>query len=232
MRRFVAFALTAALMLSTFALAVVGQGYPEWDGVSEPDDAFCASFDGTNIALNFDPARDYSNVTSGFIQACFFAYDKTEEHYLELYLLLPEGVKSGDVFTSADGSGSSVSLFETAMADEDYYCADERGSDASRFEMKIGSAEVSTEGILVSGSLSASLVQYDEDDRPLRNSVNIEGAHFNFTLPQNGEPFSPTPTPETDGDAEQSPFALPTFPSQPRQGDRPSFTLPPDYAVI
>lgn len=232
MRRFSAFALTAVLLLGSFALAVVGQGYPEWDGASEPDEAFCASFDGTNITLSFDPSRDYSNAANGLIQACFFAYDRAEEHYLELYLLLPEGAKAGDVFASADGSGSSVSLFETAVANEDFYCADEHGSDASRFQMKIDSAEVSAEGIRVCGSLNASLVQYDDNDRPLRSSVNIENAHFNFTLPQSENPFSPTPTPEANGDSEQSPFAPPTLPSQPKPGERPSFTLPPDYAVI
>lgn len=232
MKRFAALTLIVALLLSTFALAVAGQGYPEWDGASEPDNALCASFDGTNIVLDFDPAQDFSNVADGLIQACFFAYDATEEHYLELYLLFPDSVQAGDAFTSADGSGSSVALYETAIAVEDFYCADERGSDGSYFELKIDSAEVSDSGITMRGSLSATLVQYDENDRPLRGGANIEGARFNFTLPLSGDPFAPAPTPEAGDSKEQSPFALPTLPSLPKPGDRPAFTLPPDYAEI
>lgn len=233
MKRNAALLIALAMLLSAFALAVEGQGYPAWDGAAIPDDSLCASIGGEDITLRFDPSQDYSNVAEGSIQACFYAYDATGQHYLELYLLLPEGASSGDRFANSDGSGALIDLSEVSMSSETYFCADDIGSDGSSFELSIESAERSATSIAMQGSFRALLRGYDEQDRALPDSIAIEDAHFSFTLPLSGVAPRSTPAPLPDDELVPAPEATdpPTLPDEPQATfptlpDEPQATFP------
>lgn len=287
MKKFAALCIVTAILFSGLALAFEGQGYPEWDGASVPDDSLCAVIDGVGLRLEFDPTPDYSNVEDGSLQACFYAYDASREHYMEVYLLLTEDALSGDSFHSGDGRGVSIALFETALDSETFFYADDAGADATSYTLNVESAQRDARSISMRGSFSAVLRGYDPQDRPLRAQATLEDAHFSFTLPLSGEIFRSTPQPSDEiepqvtfpalpGNPEEtfpalpqpdepeqtfpalpqpnepeetfpanpqpgapeetfpapSEAPLPTVPAQPQVGDKPAFTLPPDYAEI
>ncbi len=248
MKKLAALLTVLALLLGAPALAFEGTGYPAWDGASDPDNGLCAAFDGERIALSFDPSADYSNVQDGTIQACFFAYDATEEHYLELYLLLPQDVAGGDVLQSGDGTICSISLYETALNGETLYYADEIGGDGTSYELVVESVENTGAAIAMNGRLTAQLCRY-VGDQPASDMLRVEEARFRFTLPLSAGNFVPAPSQAPDAapaQPENSPApVVPTLPessaapavpappenSAPARG-APAFTLPPDYAVI
>ncbi len=262
MKRLVALALALAMLLSATALAFNGSGYPQWDGSSIPDDSLCVAFGQDRLTLRFDPATDYSNVEDGVIQACFFAYDAAETHYLEFYLLMPQLVMPGDVLRSGGEMKCSICLYETAVGDEDFYYAgdvDDRMSGDTSYELTIDSVEGSGTYLRVSGSAKALLCRY-ERNQPTQDTLSVDEAYFDFTMPLSAataEPGSATPTPPpgqetpaptfpTQPDDSQAPGTTfpalpaqtlpPTFPGLPETqrpaSGGPSFTLPPDYAVI
>ena len=110
----IAVILMVIMLLQAFcALAFNGTGYPAWDGVSAPQESFCGNFGPDALALEFDPDPVYSNIADGVLTACFFAFDAAEQNYLELFLVLPENISAGGVYSSADpGDISSLSLYE------------------------------------------------------------------------------------------------------------------------
>ena len=220
MKRFAALLTAFLFLLGASALAFTGQGYPAWDGAAISDDSLSGAFGDERISLAFDPSDDYSNVMDGLIQACFFAYDESEENYLELYLLLPEDVQPGDVLKSGESLDSSIYLYEIGPDSETLYFAGDIYSayDGSRFELTIESAENTGSTLSVSGQLTAHLCRY-ANDTPTREFLNISRAYFHFTLPVNANPFAPAPSQQPSEDSPNLPGA-------------PAFTLPPNYVTI
>jgi len=224
--------LLALLMLCMPALALTGQGYPQFDGALT-ENSLGGTLDGASLALAFDPSDDYSYLRDGYIQACFFAFDEAEEYYLELYMLLPEGVQSGDVLdpesSNAVGADScSLTLFEVDEnnAQEVWFSGQLLGEtypEISSFEITVDSVEYGRDSLAVSGSLSADLC-YLEGELPGTELLPLD-ADFHFVLPLTaGEAM---PAPETQPSESQSPEAKPQ-PVQPT----PAFTLPPDYITL
>ena len=236
MKRFAALLTAFLFLLSASALALDGTDYPAWDGATLPYNGFCGSFSGENLSLTFDPSSDYSNVMDGIVQVCFFAYDTRDTNFLELYLLIPEDVKSGDVLQSGDGSDCSVYFYETTESGESFYYAGDLGnryaSDGSSFVLTIDVAEAAGSTLYMSGSLTAQMACYDREEALPNETLTISEAYFNFTLPIGGSPFVPAPT--------QGPSA--TFPSLPDSSTAPetqhsgsaapAFTLPPNYVSL
>ena len=222
MKRFAVLLTAAIFLLSASALAFNGVGYPAWDGETMPQNSLCGAFDSDRIALDFDPSQDYSNVMSGVVQACFFAYDANDTNFLELYLLIPQNANSGDVLRSGDGEDCSVYLYETAADSETLYFAGDLGGvpDGSSFELVIESAETTDTAIRMSGSLTARLCRYDRSE-PQRDFLTLSEAHFSFSLPLDGNPFAPAPAPTEE--PEDSFSDLP---------GSAKFTLPPKYVDI
>ena len=185
-------------------------------------------------------------------QICFFAFDKAEQNYLEMYLLLPENAAAGDVFSPAGSSLSSISLYEVSKeGDELYFSGQVSGfayPSGSSFELRIESAQRSDTTLSMSGTLDGTLVKFKEN-QPTEETLVLSGAKFDFTLSVSGnhapqasaEPKAPAqPLPSTEPKQSAVPqLPAPTMPSeaapkavQPTMDPHPAFTLPPDYAIL
>lgn len=210
------------------ALAFSGTDYPVWDGESTPVNGFSAVIGTQPISLNFDPTPGYSAWSDGMLQACFFAYDETERHYLELYLLLPDAVASGARYADSDESPCSLTLYEVGQDSETLYYAGSASGEAfpegSALQISIDS--VTSEGGYrqICGHLEARLGGI-ASDAPTGDMLDLTGALFCFSMPEETCPSTPSPT---------SPPAASTAPALPQapSGAKPAFTLPPDYRVI
>ena len=225
MKKFTALLTVFILLLTASALAFEGADYPAWDGATTPDNGFGGAFGDDRIALTFDPSDEYSFAEDGVVQACFFAYDADESNYLELYLMLPQDVQSGDVLHSGEGLDCALYLFEigvTSGNDTEYFAGDpDSVSDGSSFEMRIESVQTSGTTISISGTLTAQMTRY-ENNLPQRDSLTIGDAHFSFSLSLTGgayeNPFAPAPTQHPDDHSD-----LPSTPAP---------ELPPKYVSI
>ena len=239
-------ALVLILCMSAFALS--GADYPLWDGTSAPKNSLYGSIGGQNLILELDTTAEYSNVNDGLAQVCFFVFDKAEQNYLEMYLLLPENATAGDVFSPTGGGMSSISLYEVNKdSDELYFSGQVSGfayPSGSSFELRIDSAQRSESALSMSGTLDGMLVKF-KDNQPTEETLALSGVKFDFTLPlsasrapqasaQPKAPAQPLPS------AEPKQSAAPQLPApteapkavQPTMDPRPAFTLPPDYAVL
>ena len=242
MKRFTTLLIVLALLLSASALAFRGEGYPGWDGAVTPSSGLCGTFDGEGITLSFDPSGEFSNLADGLVQACFFAYDASNENYLELYLLIPADLQPGDVLASGDGQDCSIYLYETVAGSETFYYAGNLGDSfaaASSFEIDIDQAESVGAAIHMRGRLQAQMIRYDGADSNEAARLRIDGALFDFSLPLSENTFSPSPSQEADPDAPSPTIPIlpnTTFPAIPEkpgaQSGAPAFTLPPDYISI
>lgn len=234
------------LLLNCCALALTGSGYPAWDGAALPANGLNARLDEQLLSLEFDPAGEYSYMADGLLTACFFAFDSSQQNYLEMYLALPENLSPGDVFSSADRRGdSSISLYEVSRNDESLYFAGQLAGMAypggSDYEITIESA-VQENGILrISGRLHASLVRID-GGFITDQSLTLKDGAFQFEMPLQGkklpqQSFAPSATAEPFTTPAPSQLPLPEntiLPAKPSytMDPHPAFTLPPDYRVI
>lgn len=220
--------LLAMVLLCAHALAFSGAEYPAWDGAELPDNSIGLSFGGEKLLLEFDPSADYSKVENGEIQACFFAYNKAETHYLEMYIVLPQDIAAGDVIsgknTGAGAKFGAVSLYEVSKTGEDSWFAstDEKGAypEKSSLEIVIEKAIITGESIMVSGSLSAGMCRY-MGSLPTDEMLQLSDARFQFALPLKGNAVPQLP----GASAEPAPSA-------PAVKQFPAFTLPPDYVEL
>ena len=248
MKRIVAIFTALAIFFCAGAFAFSGTDYPTWDGTSTPENSLYGSINGNKLLLDFDASSDYSNIADGFIQACFFAFDAGEQNYLEMYLMLPENARSGDVFSSASAGMTSISLYEVSMNSETLYFAGQAAGfaypEGSSFELKINSLQKDSGSITISGSLSGALCRFDGAS-PTRETLSLSDVSFHFTLPTGGTAAAPqpsvqpqfTPLPEASKPPFQTrpPQDAPTAaPANPKatMDPHPAFTLPPDYAVV
>lgn len=221
MRKILVCLITLALLCG-HALAFEGVGYPAWDGASQRTNAACGSFDGQSMQLEFDPAPEYSLVDDGVAQLCFFAHDGDRSHYLELYLMLPANVQAGDMLTQETllAEGCSITLYEVLPNGEDcYYAAQFMGMpypDGSSFELRIDSAETTSDKLSMRGSLSAVLCRL-MGDFPTGERIRLENVAFDCSLPLAG-----SASPFGSGAEDANPFGAAPDPV-------PGFTLPPDY---
>lgn len=220
MKKILAVLLCLSLLLG-HALAFEGKNYPKYDASQAAAEAIGGSFAGESLRLDFDPSPECSNVADGLVQACFFAFDESEEFYLELYLMLPETIAAGETITESDmaGSGASITLYEVAPTYETlWYTGQMLGMaypEGTNFKIHISAAEKKEGSLYVSGTLDAQLARF-ENDFPTQESIALSGLEFSFTLPLNGAVLPDGEAPSSGG----SPAII------------PAFTLPPDYAVI
>lgn len=238
------------MLLSSCALGFTGSGYPAWDGASAPDDSFCGMFGADALTLAFDPDPTYSSIADGLLTACFFAFDGAEQNYLEMYLVLPEDVSAGSVYTSRDaGDASSISLYEVSKGGEVLYFAGQPMGAAypggTDYEIRIEEVAQAGANLNVRGSLSATLRKI-EDSYITDAFLKLENASFQFTLALQDAPGSQaTMPPQATTPPQSSAPVLPenTQAPAPKQlpatkapaytmDPHPAFTLPPDYRVI
>lgn len=248
MKKLAAILTALALMLCASAFALTGADYPVWDGASAPANSLYGSIGGESILLSLDDTAEYSNVADGMAQVCFFAFDQQEQNYLEMYLLLPETAAAGDVFSSASGGMSSISLYEVSKdGDELYFSGQVSGfayPSGSSFELRIESAQRSASALSMRGSLEGTLVKFS-GDTPTEETLSLSGVKFDFTLPLNESPAprasaAPEASALPESPAQPKPSAAPQLPvpttapkaPQATMDPHPAFTLPPDYAVL
>ena len=235
MKKIISALIALVLILSLQAFALQGSGYPAYDGSNFSDNHMAGNFAGESLLLEFDPAGDYSSLKGGIIQACFFAFDETEKHYIEMYLELPDNIQSGETLTSDDflrnlATPPSISFYEIDRDTETlYYAGALLGSpypEGSSFEIHIAKADISQDSVEVSGTLSAVLTLFDGTD-PTTTTISLSDVQFHFLLPVGAAAITPQPTspaPEKAPDAGNDP--LPDF------NPAPAFTLPPDYITL
>ena len=249
MKKIAVILMIVMLLQASCALAFSGSGYPAWDGASTPGEGFGGKFGEDALQLEFDPDPVYSNVAEGLITACFFAFDAAEQNYLELFLVLPETISAGSVYSSSDpGDISSVSLYEVFMEGETLYFAGQLmnvpypgGTD---YEICIDSAVQEGSSLKVSGRLSATLCKI-EDSYITGDFLSVTDAAFQFTLALEEGPAQSMPSqapsqpeesqapiqPKSTQAPEPEKSPAPKFPSY-TMDPHPAFTLPPDYRVI
>lgn len=248
MRKWTAILIALILLFSTSAFGLHGADYPLWDGASTPVNSLYGSIGGQNLLLKLDDTAEYSNVADGLAQICFFAFDKAEQNYLEMYLLLPENAAAGDVFSATSSAMSSVSLYEVSKTGDELYFSGQVAGIAypsnSSFELRIESANHSDSALTMRGSLEGTLVKFKENN-PTEETLSLSGVKFDFTLPLNSDrapksnavpeiPALPSPSVEPKQSALPQlplPTAAPKAP-QATLDPHPAFTLPPDYAVL
>ena len=248
MKKLAAILTALVLILCASAFALNGTDYPLWNGTSAPKNSLYGSIGGQNLILELDTTAEYSNVTDGLAQICFFAFDEAEQNYLEMYLLLPEDAAAGDVFSPTSGSMSSISLYEVSKdGDELYFSGQVSGfayPNGSSFELRIESAQKKDNSLSMNGTLDGTLVKF-KDKQPTEETLVLSGVKFDFTLSLSGGrtpqasaepevPYLPLPSAQPQpSEAPQlpEPTAAPKAP-QPTMDPRPAFTLPPDYAVL
>lgn len=256
MKKIAAILLVLCWMLTACAFALTGSGYPAWSGAAVPENSFCAYFGGDMIRLEFDSAPEYSYIEDGLLTACFFAFDEKQQNYLEMYMVLPEGVASGDVYSSADRRGdSSISLYEVFMDGEDLYFAGQLAGNVypggSDYEITIDSVSQENGCLNVQGRLHATLCRI-VGYVPTDETLTLKDASFRFSMPLTGDV---QPRQSLAPENTQQPFAMPENTQQPFQlpeesqfplpevtpkvkapaytmDPHPAFTLPPDYCVI
>ena len=244
MKRIAATLLILTLMLSACAWALDSSGYPAWDGAALPHSGLNARFGQDMLSLEFDSAAEYSYIEDGLLTACFFAFDAAQQNYLELYLVLPEGLSSGDVYTSADARGdSSISLYEVSATGESLYFAGQLIGNAypggSDYEITIETAAEENGCLCISGRLQATLCRI-EDSFITGETLRLQDAVFQFALPLQGQTQpSQSAAPQATLPPFSAPSASPLPESTPKakapaytMDPHPAFTLPPDYRVI
>lgn len=248
MKKTAAILLIVILLFCASAFALSGADYPAWDGASAPDNSLYGGIDGQNLLLKLDDTAEYSNVADGMAQVCFFAFDKAEQNYLEMYLLLPVSAAAGDVFSPTGGGMSSVSLYEVSKTGDKLYFSGQVSGFAypsgSSFELHIESAQKTDSALSMSGTLEGTLVKF-KDNNPTEETLSLSGVKFSFTLPLNASrapqpsiapkasiqpEFSAVPAPSVAPQL-PAPSAVPEAPKA-TMDPHPAFTLPPDYAVL
>lgn len=223
------------LLLGTCAFALNGADYPAWDGASPAQNSICGDFGGSRLRLEFDPSAQYSNISAGTLQACFFAFDAAEENYLEMYLQMPDDVAAGDVLTSEKGIAlTSVTLYEVAESFEDIYFAGQFAGLAypqgSSYEIRIEEANRGADKLSVRGSLNAVLYKFDANDRPTGEIFRLSGVQFHFEMSLGGTaapPAAPGASAMPDPTAAPEASAVPENSVAPEASSGPVFTLPP-----
>lgn len=235
MKKIISVLIALVFILSLQAFALQGSGYPAYDGSNFSDNHMAGSFAGESLLLEFDPAGDYSSMKNGMIEACFFAFNESESHYIEMYLELPGNIQSGDKLTSDDflrniATPPAISFYEIDKETEIlYYAGALLGSpypEGSSFEINIDKANISDTAAEVSGTFSAVLTRFDGKD-PTAETISLTDVQFHFLLPIGAAAITPqptSPTPEKAPEIEINP--LPDF------NPAPAFTLPPDYITL
>lgn len=234
MKKFTAALIALALLLSAAALAFNGEGYPQWDGSTEPQSGLSAAFGSERISLDFDPSPDFSNIGGGVIQACFYAYDARNRYYLELYLLLPDDVASGDVIRGGAAPLCSFCLYETGERSETTYYAgdvDAQLAGNSTYELTIDSVENTGTAIDMRGHFTAEMCRF-EREQPTDEMLRVDDARFAFSLPLDSIYRSPEPTQDSEAQPgfpelpEATPAPEVTFPALPENTEAPGATFP------
>jgi len=234
MKRIFCMLIALILILCAQAFALKGSGYPAYDGTNFSDNHIAGNFADDALMLEFDPAGDYSSMDSSKIQACFFAFDESQSHYLELYIELPADVKSGDVFSSQDflrnlSASAAISFYEIDADTEVLYHA---GSvlgvpypEGSSYEIRIDEANISETGAEISGSLNAALIRFDGNN-PTGEALNLSDMRFHFLLSAGAVSAAPQPSAEPEVRPDEDKPVPPVF------NPAPAFTLPPDYITL
>ena len=232
MKKFFCMLIVLALTFCAQAFALKGSGYPAYDGTNFSDNHLAGNFGNDALMLAFDPSGDYSAMDRSKLQACFFAFDESKSNYVEFYIELPAGVKSGDVFSSADflrsiGEPAALCFYEIdADSEVLYYAGSVLGvpyPDGSSFEIRIDEANIGETGAEVSGSLRGTLVRFNGTN-PTGETMVLSDVRFHFLLPIGAAAITPQPsaTPEAKPDESKAPAFNPA----------PAFTLPPDYITL
>ena len=216
-------ALLALVLFCTSALALQGEGYPAYDGGALPENGLALQLASGSLLLEFDDDQDYSGISDGHLQACYFCFDAKEENYLELYLLLPEKIADGDVITPSSSfaggyASTSISLFEVDKDNNEtaWFAGQILGAgypQGSDYSISVHSAQYTQNSVRVQGSIDAKLCRI-EKNQPSGEIIEVK-ADFDFTLPLSGENAS-APQPK----------------DAPAAGKAPAFTLPPDYITL
>lgn len=243
MKKFAFLLILCVFLCQTCAFALNGANYPAWNGADPASNSFCASLDGQMLQLEFDPTDPFSMQTDGMLQLCFFAYDGAEQNYLELYLLLPASLSTGDLFSSdVAAQANSITLYEVSQTGEDMYFAGQfvgvAYPDNSCYEIRIDQADRSADTLSLRGTLSATLCYFDASGQPTSQTLSLSDAQFHLELPIDSAVVAATPQPSAAPESSEAP--LPDLPSstpdvatpRPTLDPHPVFTLPPDYRIV
>lgn len=234
MKKILSTLIALLLLFGVCAFALEGSGYPAYDGGELPDNHLAGSFSGDALILEFDPDGDYSFADQRTLQCCFFAFDESETHYIELYMELPATLQSGDTLSSDDflqnlGGSTALSFYEiTSNTEVFYYAGSVLGvpyPDGSSYEISIDEAAFTDSTIEISGRLSATLVRF-EGNRSMQEQITLSDARFHLELPIGENAAAPkgdTPDKEQpkDDSAKLNPPAI-----------APAFTLPPNAVSL
>lgn len=204
MMKYVISVLLCAALVCGAAFALIGEGYPAFNGTDSVVNAIGGSIASQELLLPFDPTPEHSYVANGYIQACFYSYDAKEENYAELYLFLPDTIKAGDVLTDRDAGAeyTCVGLYEVFPDGSETECLAGQMSGmtypvGSGYEIRIESVEMNGSTAAIRGKVTAQLVSTDST----RAETAAIDAEFNFSMDMNQTPTTQDPAPGNSGSA-------------------------------
>jgi len=216
MKKIFALLLCLLLMLTCCASATDHPGFsvPDDSGRAEPGSVVSEGIQlnlfGKSVTLDFDPATDFSYAKDGTIQASFYVYSEDGTYLYELYMVFPENVTSGSVFTTENAIEAGLNecnvvvLISSNSTDDLYVAAQYAGApypEGASYAIRFENVSDVSGGRRFSGTVSATMVGEDVNGAPISEKLVLTDAPFSFTLPSasaSGQPFvGATPSPNT-----------------------------------
>lgn len=161
-----------------------------FEGRAEADESKAdITLDGQAYSLSFDDNPAFTSVMDGFVQASFYTYQENDR-LIELYMIFPVSVSSGDEITSAKSmqtsdEDSGFILFtsvgddvESSMATQD---ADGIYPDGSDYSILFEKVTRSMDSMVLEGTAKAVLTVVNEEYEPTGTFHSLE-CTFSFTI--------------------------------------------------
>lgn len=216
-----------ASQIPDFGSALPNEGeHSQQPAASAVTEAALINVHGQSVRLDFDPTPQFSYIKDGLVQSSFYAFGPEGKYLYELYLIFPETVIAGSVFTqdlALQGNLEEAGVVLLISSDnmEDLYAAGQYGNaiypEGTSYTIRFDNVSDTSAGKLFSGTVSATLSGEDKNRMPIDEKITLTNAPFSFTMPVDGTiPRQPsdgtTPTPDTS----PMPYATPAPVSTPR----------------
>ena len=182
-------------------------------------DSMQITISGRQMALMFDPSEQFSYISEGTAQACFYGYMEGTEDLYELYMIFPWSVQSGTVldpgYAMQFAPETTVLMVVTKNARANYYFAGQSDeTDGISYAITFESVSDSDAGRTFSGTLSATMIGVADDFETEVPPISFKNARFSFTMSTNAdsEPDPGESMPPIEGDPfgdGDDPFAEP-----------------------
>lgn len=153
-------------------------------------DSIEITISGRQTSLMFDRSEQFSYVSGGLAQACFYGYMEGTNDLYELYMIFPWSVQAGTVidqiYALQFAPDTTVLMVVTKETRANYYFAGQADDDnGTSYVMTFESVSDSDAGRTFTGTLSANMIGVADDFETEVPPVSFKNARFSFTMPNN-----------------------------------------------